>query len=45
MTLKETIQENGQRHLYVKSAITLEIPYNEIPCNEASLLRARHASL
>ena len=23
---------------------TLEIPYNEIPCNEASLLRPRHAS-
>ena len=23
---------------------TLEIPYNEIPCSKASLLRARHAS-
>ena len=23
---------------------TLEIPYNEIPCNKASLIRARHGS-
>ena len=30
----------------IKSVIinTLEILYNEIPCNKASLLRARHAS-
>ena len=24
--------------------ITLEIAYNEIPCNKASLIRARHGS-
>ena len=26
-------------------SITLEIPYNEIPCNKASLLPTRHGSL
>ena len=28
-----------------KECCTVEIPYNEISCNEAYLLRARHASL
>ena len=29
---------------WYKHTYTLEIPYNEIPCNMASLLRAPHAS-
>ena len=30
--------------IVLKSLYTLEIPYNEIPCNNASLLRARYGS-
>ena len=29
----------------MNNVTTLKITYNEIPCNKASLLQARHASL
>ena len=35
---------NHQFFLVDQVQNTLEIPYSEIPCNKASLLRARHAS-
>ena len=38
-------KRQGKQRLEYAKQMTLEIPYNEIRCNEASLLRARHASL
>ena len=40
--VRNVIENEDNIVINVTDVITLQIPYNKIPCNKASLLRARH---